>query len=928
MSTWWKLSIAESLTKLDTDASRGLSDQEASRRLADFGPNALVERGIKSPWIILWEQFKGILIIILIIAAVVSAAMGEYADAAVIFIIVVLNALLGLIQEYRAEKAMAALKKMSVPIVKVRRNGGVQEISSRNLVPGDILILEAGNLVPADCRLLETTNLRVQEAALTGESEPVEKNTDPLTGEAVSLGDRCNMAYMGTIVTYGRGLAVITDTGTHTELGGIATMIQNVKREETPLQKRLGQLGKGLAIAALSLVAIIFAQGLIRGGTSIENIKLMFLTAISMAVAAVPEGLPAVVTIALAMGAQRMLSRRALIRKLLAVETLGSVTVICSDKTGTLTENRMTVTVLNVGGNRVDLSERLDRNGPVLDGKDDQHPLLDGHPGIALLLAAGALCNDAVLKARAARHEQLQAIGDPTEGALVVTAASTGLFKHELEQVLPRVNEIPFDSDRKRMTTVHSIGPAIRTDLAGALGLGDGRTSPCVTFCKGAVDSLLGVCSRAWKADGPQPMTADIRRKIAAANDDLAQNGMRVLGVAFRLLGNTGIKQDLEHDLVFLGLVGMIDPPRQEVRVAVQTCKSAGIHPVMITGDHPLTALEIARQLGIASDNTVLTGADLDKLTPEELSNRVEDVSIYARVSPEHKLKIIQALQQRGQVVAMTGDGVNDAPALRKSDIGVAMGITGTDVTKAVADMVLLDDNFATIVAAIEEGRVIYDNIRKFIKYLLSTNSGELWIMLLAPFLGMPLPLLPIQILWMNLVTDGLPALALSVEPAERDVMRHRPRRLTDNIFGEGMAWHILWVGLLMCVVSLGTGYLDIGQARAHLGEQDAIKHFRTVVFTVVTFLQLAHVLAIRSFRHSLFSMGLLSNRALLGAVSATIGLQLALIYAPFLQKIFQTVSLSALDLAICFVLSSTLFWAVELEKLLIRRKSPEQTAG
>ncbi|MFA5042481.1 MAG: cation-translocating P-type ATPase [Kiritimatiellia bacterium] len=923
MNAWWNISTAESLAELDSDASRGLSDREAQRRLDAYGPNALEERGIKSPWVILREQFTGVLIVVLIAAAIVSAALGEYADAAVIFVIVVLNALLGLSQEYRAEKAMAALRRMSVPTVKVRRNGGVQEISSRDLAPGDILFLEAGNLVPADCRLLETANLRVQEAALTGESEPVEKNVARLEGAEVALGDRRNMAYMGTIVTYGRGLALITATGMRTELGGIATLIQGVKREATPLQKRLDQLGKGLALAALALVAVIFFQGLIRGGLGMANVKLMFLTAISMAVAAVPEGLPAVVTIALALGAQRMLSRRTLIRKLLAVETLGSVTVICSDKTGTLTENRMTVTVLDVGGDRIDLTERLGRDGPVWDDQTDRRLPLDGHPGIGLLLTAGALCNDAILKPRAGRNEHLQAIGDPTEGALVVAAAAMGLFKQELEQVFQRVDEIPFDSDRKRMTTVHSIGPAVPPDLAKAMRADDGGRRPDAAFCKGAVDSLLDVCAEAWTSAGARPLTADRRKEILAANDALAQAGMRVLGVAFRLLDGGGVKQDLERNMVFLGLIGMIDPPRQEVRAAVQTCRTAGIRPVMITGDHPLTAREIARQLGIAADGAVLTGADLDKLSPAELYDRVEDTAVYARVSPEHKLKIIQALQQRGHVVAMTGDGVNDAPALRKSDIGVAMGITGTDVTKEVADMVLQDDNFATIVAAVEEGRAIYDNIRKFIKYLLSTNSGELWVMLLAPFMGMPLPLLPIQILWMNLVTDGLPALALSVEPAERDIMRRRPRRLTDNILGQGMGWHILWVGLLMCAVSLGAGYWVAGLGKAHGGGQDVIAHFRTVVFTTLTFLQLAHVMAIRSNRQSLFTVGVFTNKPLLGAVLLTIVLQLALVYAPFLQKFFQTAPLSAFDLAICAVLSSTLFWAVELEKFLLRRKAP-----
>ncbi len=920
MENWHKLSAAAALAKLESDAVRGLSDQEVRSRADAWGTNALVERGLKSPWLILWEQLTGILIVILVIAAAVSAAMGEIADAAVIFVIVVLNALLGLSQEYRAEKAMAALKRMAVPTVRVRRGNEVREISSRELVPGDILILEAGNLVPADCRLLEAANLRVQEAALTGESEPVEKNISPLADPAAALGDRRNMAYMGTVVTYGRGLALVVATGMRTELGGIATLIQTVKREPTPLQKRLAQLGKGLALAALALVAVIFAQGLIRGGLGVANIKLMFLTAISMAVAAVPEGLPAVVTISLALGAQRMLRQRALIRKLLAVETLGSVTVICSDKTGTLTENRMTVTVLDVAGDRIELTERLDHQGAL--AEEGPGPLRPQAEGMALLLAAGALCNDAVLKTGPAGEGRFQAVGDPTEGALVVAAATHGLWKPKLEEALPRRSEIPFDSERKRMTTVHRAGQAVPENLVRALHIAGAPRMPEVAFCKGAVDSLLDVCSAAWAPDGPQPMTAERRREILVANDGLAQKGMRVLGVAFRLLGGDSRKQDLERELVFLGMVGMIDPPRQEVRDAVQTCRTAGIRPVMITGDHPLTAREIARQLGVADNGRILTGAELEKLSVAELRAQADEVAVYARVSPEHKLKIVQALQERGQVVAMTGDGVNDAPALRKADIGVAMGITGTDVTKEAADMVLQDDNFATIVAAVKEGRVIYDNVLKFIKYLLSTNSGELWVMLLAPFFGMPLPLLPIQILWMNLVTDGLPALALSVEPAERDVMRRPPRRVSDNIFGDGMGLHILWVGLLMCAVALGAGYWDAGLCAANFGDPGVLRHFRTMVFTIVTFLQLAHVLAIRSYRQSLFTMGVLSNPALLGAVLLTVGLQLALVYAPFLQRFFQTSPLAFGDLALCFVLSTTVFWAVELEKMIRRRRA------
>ncbi len=920
MEPWHSLSAAEALAKLATDAEHGLDEAEARRRADLHGPNALTERGIKSPWLILWEQLTGVMIVILVVAAVVSAALGELADAIVIFVIVVLNALLGLTQEYRAEKAMAALKKMAVPVVRVRRGGGGQEISSRELVPGDILLLEAGNLVPADCRLLEAANLRVQEAALTGESEPVEKNTRPLAGGDTPLADRRNMVYLGTMVTYGRGLAVVAETGMRTQLGGIATLIQTVKREATPLQKKLAQLGRGLAVAALALVAVIFVQGLIRGGLGVENLKLMFLTAISMAVAAVPEGLPAVVTIALALGAQRMLRQRALIRKLLAVETLGSVTVICSDKTGTLTENRMTVSVLDVAGHRIDLTERLARGAPVLDGRPGPLPPEADRPDLALLLAAGALCNDAFLKGDPAGRGPVQAIGDPTEGALVVAAASFGLWKQDLERALPRVDEAPFDSERKRMTTVHRVGPALPPLLDRALAAAGGRPARLV-FCKGAVDGLLGVCNRVWAAERPQPISEEQRRRALAANDSLARNGMRVLGVAFRPEDGDGPQPDPERELVFLGLVGMIDPPRQEVRDAVRTCRDAGIRPVMITGDHPLTALEIARQLGIASGDTLLTGAELDRLPEAELRRRVGEVSVYARVAPEHKLRIVEALQACGHVAAMTGDGVNDAPALRKADIGVAMGITGTDVTKEAADMVLQDDNFATIVAAVKEGRVIFDNILKFIKYLLSTNSGELWVMLLAPFFGMPLPLLPIQILWMNLVTDGLPALALSVEPAERDVMRRRPRQATDNIFGGGMGWHILWVGLLMCAVSLGAGGWDAGR-NGGFGEPEAIRHFRTLVFTIVTFLQLAHVLAIRSHQQSLFTLGLFSNPHLLGAVALTFFLQLAMIYAPFLQRVFQTVPLSAADLALCIAAGTTVFWAVELEKFFRRRQA------
>ncbi|HET9222115.1 MAG TPA: cation-translocating P-type ATPase, partial [Roseiflexaceae bacterium] len=800
--------------------------------------------------------------------------------------------------------------------VKVRRDDRVQELAARDLVPGDIVLLEAGNLVPADGRLLVSANLRMQEAALTGESEPVDKVAHILPATNLALGDRRNMAYMGTVVAYGRGQIVVTDTGMRTELGAIAALLQTMQQELTPLQRRLDQLGRTLAIAALAIVGVIFALGLLRG----EELQLMFLTAVSMAVAAVPEGLPAVVTIALALGAQRMLRRQALIRKLSAVETLGSVTVICSDKTGTLTQNRMAVTALDVAGRCVGLAEVLPRASTSAMG-NGQHAPLDVQPALTLLLAAGALCNDALIEHGGAGHGAERIVGDPTEGALVVAAARAGLAKTELEAIFPRVAEAPFDSTRKRMTTIHA-APALPPTLPSRLGtlwdgvLGAGSDRHYIAFTKGAVDSLLDVASSVWVDGRIDPLTTSERARISAANDRLAQQGMRVLGVAFRPLAALPAAADparLERDLVFVGMLGMIDPARPEVKQAVQLCQTAGIRPVMITGDHPLTARAIARELGVADGGYVLTGPELDRLSAAELEAIVAEVPVYARVSPEHKLRIVQALQAKGHIVAMTGDGVNDAPALKKADIGVAMGISGTDVTKEAADMVLCDDNFATIVAAVAEGRAIFDNIRKFIKYLMTTNAGELWVMLLAPLVGMPLPLLPLQILWVNLVTDGLPALALSAEPAERDTMQRPPYPPDEHIFARGLGRHILWVGLLMGLVVLvvGYGYWSIGAAQ-----------WQTMVFLTLTLAQMAHVLAIRSARDSLFRIGLWSNRPLLGAVTLTFGMQLAVVYVPFLQGFFTTVALSARDLAIGLAASSIVFWGVELEKWLMRHRA------
>jgi P-type Ca2+ transporter type 2C len=916
--TWHTLEAAEVLQALGTDSASGLSSEEATRRLEERGPNELEDRGGRNPWAILWEQFTSTMIVILVVAAVVSALLGDYEDSIAIAVIVVLNAALGFGQEYRAERAMAALKHMSTPRVKVRREGRVREISAKELVPGDVVLLETGNLVPADGRLVEAANLQVQEAALTGESEPVEKDPAALGDDDTPLAERADMVYLSTVVATGRGLYVVTETGMATELGKIATMIQTAGHEQTPLQRRLNQVGKVLAFAALAIVSVVFALGLLRG----EELEIMFLTAVSLAVAAVPEGLPAVVTISLALGAQRMLKRRALIRKLPAVETLGSVTVICSDKTGTLTENRMTATVLDAADHTVELgggSLATSESGP--DG--GTLPAVGDDPALALLLAGSALCNDALLEDE--EEDGFRVIGDPTEGALVVAAAREGMKKPELEAVLPRVREVPFDSRRKRMTTVHEIAV---TDLGlwvpKALPplLNDGREStPYVAFTKGAVDGLLEISSKVWTGDGQaEPLNEGWRERISAANERLAADGIRVLGVGLRRLRSfDGGEEELERDLTFCGMIGMIDPPRREARDAVETCKRAGIRPVMITGDHPLTARHIATELGIADGGAeggrILTGRDLAGLSGEQLEDLVEEAPVYARVSPEHKLAIVEALKEKGHIVAMTGDGVNDAPALRRADIGVAMGITGTDVSKEAADMVLTDDNFASIVAAVEQGRVIYDNIRKFIKYLLTSNSAEILVMLTGPFLGLGLPLLPLQILWINLVTDGPPALALSAEPAEPGTMRRPPRPPGENVFARGLGRHVVWVGALMALVSLATGLWY---------SRTAPEIWQTMVFTTLTLSQLSHVVAIRSGDESLFRVGPLSNKPLLGAVALTFVLQLLAIYAPFFQRFLETEALPLADLAIAVALSTIIFWAVEIEKWRARRKDSE----
>ncbi len=916
MTTWHTQDQSAVLAALHTDLGSGLSPSEAARRLAEHGPNELPAPRPRGPLRVLWEQATAIMVLILVAAGVVSALLGKWVETVSILAIVVLFVLLGFVQEYRAERAIAALQKLAVPAARVRRGGQLLSLSARDLVPGDLVLLEAGNLVPADVRLMEVASLRVQEAALTGESEPVEKDPAPLAAEALPLGDRRNLAYLGTVVTYGRATAVVTATGLHTELGRVAALLQTVHSEMTPLQRRLDQVGKQLAAAGAAVALLVLIIGVARGEPPAD----MFLTAISVAVAVVPEGLPAVVTFTLALGAQRMLQRNALIRKLPAVETLGSITTICSDKTGTLTENRMTVTVIDVAGHRLDLTEPLAHQHPVLEAAADQSNALAVAPvPLGLLLAAGALCNDAVLKPETAGG-RMEALGDPTEGALVVAAAQLGLSLAALGAELPRVDELPFDSERKRMTTVHQVAPA--GDLAaGVAAAVRWAGTPYLAFTKGSLDGLLALSKQVWVNDAPQPLTAAWRARVQAAHDQLAQGGMRVLGLAFRpvlQLPLNGARAGLEADLILVGLVGLMDPPRPAVRAAVTRAQAAGIRPVMITGDHPLTAYAIAQELGFVSpaDATrpVLTGLELDRLSDADLAARVEQVPVFARVSPEHKLRIVRALQARGHVVAMTGDGVNDAPALKQADIGVAMGLTGTDVSKEAADMVLRDDNFATIVAAVEEGRVIYDNVRRFVKFSIAGNVGKVAVMLAAPLVGINVALQPLQLLWLNLMTDGLLGLGLGVEPAEPQIMQRPPHSPQAGLFSGGLGLHVGWVGLLIGAVALGVGAWYY---------QRGLPQWQTMLFTTLAFLQIGQALATRSMRASFFHLRLAGNPLLLALAALVVGLQALVVATPLLESFFDVVPLRLSEFALAAGLGSVAFIAIEVEKWWLRRSPP-----
>ena len=863
---WHTLSPDEAALQLQVDPVAGLDTTQAQLRLAQHGPNRLAEPRRRSLLVMLIGQFQDVMILVLLAAALVSGLLSEWHDTLTILVIVLLNAAIGVVQEYRAERALLALQQLSVPNARVRRDGQPLTLPAEQLVPGDLVLLQAGDLVPADLRLLEVAGLEVDEAALTGESNPVAKQADTLDEPGLIIAERHNMAYRGTLVTYGHASGLVVASGMATQLGHITGLLQTGEHAQTPLQQRLGQFGRRLAVLILAICAAVFLIGLLRG----EDPLLMFLTAVSLAVAAIPEALPAVVTISLALGARKLVQQQALIRQLPAVETLGSVTVICSGKTGTLTQNRMHVEAFVVNG-------QLHQLDPPASGAAARQ-----------LFTALALNNDAQF------DKQGRVLGSPTEAALLNAVTAVGGDPKAQRLEMPRLAELSFDAERKLMTTLHEQDDGVRA------------------YTKGAPEQLLARCTTQLQDDGIRPANKADILELAAG---LASDGYRVLAVACRDWSGMPAPLDsasVEQDLCFIGLVALMDPPRPEAREAVDTCRAAGITPLMITGDHPVTARAIAHRLGIADqDQPLLTGAALDRLSDQELQQAVAQTRVYARVEPEHKIRIVAALQRRGEYVAMTGEGVNDAPALRRADIGVAMGQVGTDVARESAQIVLLDDNFATIVTAIREGRRVFDNIRKFIRYIMTGNTGEILTLFLAPLFGLPIPLLPIHLLWVNLITDGLPGLALSAEPAEKDVMRRKPRPPEESIFAHGMAAHILWVGLLIGGLTLAT------QAWTWYRDQAG---WQTMVFTVLVFAQLFHCLAIRSERFSLFSIGLASNPALLGAVLLTVLAQLAVIYLPPLNTVFRTVPLSPAELAGCVVIGSIVLVAVELEKLVRRR--------
>lgn len=897
MSEWREHALAPKtvLEHWGSVAARGLSEEVAAERLQELGPNRLEEIGRVSPWRQFVSQFTEFITLVLIGAAFVSGLLQEWTDAIAILVIVVLNAILGFVQQYRAERALEALKKMAAPLARVIRQGEVRSIPAEGLVPGDVIALEMGDLVPADARVLADHLLQVDEASLTGESVPVKKDADVVLPDDAPLGDRRNMVYSSTVVTYGKGTAVVTSTGMDTELGKIAHLVQTMGREQTPLQEQLEGVGRLLVYGCLLIVAVVFALGLWRGVPPVE----MFLTAVSLAVAAIPEGLPAVVTIALALGVRRMVQRNALIRKLPSVETLGSATVICTDKTGTLTQSTMNVRKIGLLDSIIDVTG--DGYEPEGEFRIGDQSVERANQDLELALRIGVLCNNASLRQGVSDGSGWGIVGDPTEGALLAVAGKAGLWRNELVTGHSMLHELPFDSDRKRMTTIWR-GP-------------DGGTT---AYVKGAPDVVVRLCTHVQDSGRVRAATSEDRERLLALNDGFANEAMRVLAVAYRDLEEEVADPtiaEVERELVFSALMAMKDPPRTEAREAIATARRAGLEVVMITGDHKSTAVAIAKELDLYRDGDLaFTGPELDGIDDGRLREVVEQVRVYARVSPEHKLRIVGAWKSRGHIVAMTGDGVNDAPALKEADIGIAMGITGTDVSKEASDMILTDDNFASIVAAVEEGRAIFDNIRRFIHFLLSCNIGELLTMFLASLLGLPLPLLPIQILWVNLATDSLPALALGVEPAEPRGMERPPRPPTEGVLTKRIAGIMLMQGTIIGLLTLGAFLFE------YLVMGGGVDRARVIAFSTTIFAQNVHAFNVRSDRYSVFQLGLLSNPWLLVSFGVVIVSELAVIYVPFLQPIFKTMPLGAQDWAVVIGLGVMPLVIVEFIKLINRR--------
>ena len=902
---WHARTFQETLSFWETDKINGLSSKEVKNRLIKFGYNEMKEKQPVAWWRRLLAQFQDFMVLVLLAATLISGFLGEYADAITILAIVIINAILGFIQEFRAEQSMQALKKLSAPTAHVIRNATLQQIPARELVPGDILALEAGDKLASDGRLVESQNLEVEEAALTGESLPVRKVADKNFSEDVSLGDRKNMVYAGTSVTRGRALAVVCATGMSTEVGHIAGMLQSTEHEPTPLEKRLEHLGRWLVLGCMAICIIVVLTGVAKG----EPLFLMCMSGISLAVAAIPEGLPAIVTVALAIGVQRMIKRNAIIRKLPAVETLGCTTVICSDKTGTLTQNEMTVRKLFTNGRAYDITGAgYDIKGEFIYDNQITDPLSDNC--LYRCLTAGALCNNSVIKRNNVAISGLwrknagtawSIEGDPTEGALLVAAAKANIWRTELEKRQQRISEIPFESERRRMSVMYE----------------DAGVS--ILYIKGAPDTILDLCQYSYHENQEVIITPEIAKQILQINEQMTSEALRVLAIAYRRLPKEdayNISEETEKDLVFLGLVGMIDPPREEVKESILTCRQAGIKTVMITGDHPNTAVSIAKELNIyiEGQHRSLTGRDLDAMSDSELAKAVNSVSVYARVSPAHKLRIVRALKKHGHIVAMTGDGVNDAPAIKEADIGIAMGITGTDVTKEASSMILADDNFASIVAAVEEGRGIYDNIRKFIRYLLSCNLGEVLTMFVAALVGLPIPLLPVQILWVNLVTDGLPAMALGVDPNERNIMNRPPRNPGESVFSRGLSRKIISRGLQ---IGLSTVLIFAG---VYFIENDLVLA-RTMAFCTLVFCQMFHVFDCRSETYAIFEAGLFRNKYLIMATCLSVCMQLSVIYSPFLQEIFETVPLGLNSWLIILTVSGWTFILGLLRHVFYRRR-------